>query len=417
VTDYETRPADWFSADDAIARILQDVRPLPKESVPLGEALGRALAQEVHARWRLPPWDDSAMDGYAARAEDIEGAAPDRPVALNVIGRILAGEQFGRSVAKGDAVRIMTGGPIPPGADTVVRVEDTDREATPGTVHVLDDRDARRHVRPGGQDWDAGDLVLSSGTGVRPGTIGVLAAAGESRVSVTRRPHVAVLPTGSELFDIASPEPSVGVPESNSHMVAAQAVEAGAVADRRDATEDDVQALIATLRDAGSADVIVTIGGASMGEGDLVKRALDALDYAPAFWRVKIRPGSPLSFGFLTANGSSVPVFGLPGNPVSAFVTFEVFVRPLLRRLGGYRRIDRVGIRARAAEPLPTAEHLTQYLRVRVSGEPGEESVSLAGPQGSGLMSGLSAAEGLAIVPEGVGEIPTGELVDVRLLS
>lgn len=415
-TAFESRPADWLGADEALAAILSGTSPLESEWVTIDEALGRAIAEDVVARWRLPPWDNSAMDGYAVRSEDIRGATAEAPVVLEVVERVWAGERASRTIRAGEAIRIMTGGPIPAGADTVVRVEDTDREEEPGSVCILDDRDTGRHVRPGGQDWHSGDVVLSTGVTVRPGTVGLLAAAGAARVRVTRQPRVAVLPTGNELFDIESPGDPDGVPESNSHMVAAQVIEAGGLAHRRARSRDDAQDLREALS-AGNADVIVTIGGASMGEGDLVKRALDTLPYSPGFWRVKIRPGSPLSFGYLDLEGRRIPVLGLPGNPASAFVTFEVFARPLLRRLGGHGQIRRRIVTARAAEAMHSAEHLTHYLRVTFEEGGDDAVVRLTGPQGSGLVGSLGLAQGLAIVPEGIGSVPAGEQVEVALLG
>ena len=348
------------------------------------------------------------------------GLAPltsGEPVSLTVVGRVLAGEPFDRAIDSGEAVRIMTGGPVPRGADSVVRVEHTDREEVSGTIQILEGGDVGRNVRPGGQDWEEGNPVLSAGAMLTAGRIGVLAAAGVAEPAVFKRPRVGLLPTGDELFDITTSHPSGAVPESNSHALAAQAIEAGADPVRLPIAVDEDAALRGALAGASTFDALVTIGGASMGEGDRVKRVLDQMGYSSLFWRVRIRPGSPFSFGLLPTDSGHVPVFGLPGNPASAFVTFEVFVRPFLRRIGGFRETRRPTVRLRAGEAMHTAAHLTQYLRVRLEDGPRVDRVYLAGPQGSGLVSSLGIADGLAVVPENVETVQPGESVDVMLLS
>ena len=418
MTDFETRAADWLEFHEARGRILAAAGALGSESVSLADALGRALASEVRSLWALPPWDNSAMDGYAVRGTDIEGARKNDPVELRVIDRVMAGESTDFTLERGQAVRIMTGGPVPNGADTIVRVEHTDaEEETSGRVRIFEDSDRGRHIRPGGQDWEADQVALRTGTTVTPGAVGVLAAAGATSVEVVRRPGVAVLPTGDELFDIESerePEgPPGAIPESNSHMVAAQVAAAGGLPRRLAIARDDDSALENAIRDAEASDVLVTIGGASMGEGDRVKRVLDDLGYRQDFWRARIRPGSPVSFGRLPRDDGELWVFGLPGNPASAFVTFEIFVRPFLRKLAGHTEPVRPTLRARAAEPLRTAEHLTHFLRVRVSVTEDGPRAHLSGPQGSGLVSSLGTTNGLAVVPVGVRTVDVGEPVDV----
>jgi molybdopterin molybdotransferase len=418
-TGFEGRAADWLGVAEATRRILAHADTLERERVPLLASLGRALAEDVHATATLPPWDNSAMDGYAVRAADVRGAGRERSVALTVVGRLRAGDAPSAPVAAGQAVRIMTGAPLPLGADTVVRVEDTDAEAEPGTVRVLDDRDAGRNVRPGGEDMRRGDLVLREGAAVRVGTIGVLAALGRDVVPVRRQPRVAILSTGDELrtpdrYDDV--REGVGVPESNGPMTAAAVLAAGGVPVPLGIAPDDPAAIRDAIRRAEGADALVTVGGASMGEADLVKRVLDAEGFRQDFWRVRMRPGSPLGFGRLPQGGGQA-VFSLPGNPSSAFVTFELFVRPWLLRLAGHREVLRPRLACVAGERLSGATGLAVFLRVAVDVHADPPRVATTGPQGSGLVGGLASAGGLAVVPEGVGTIEAGEPVQVILLD
>ncbi len=417
---FERRAADWLSPEEALARVLARAAPLESEEVALEEAVGRVLREDVAAEALLPPWDNSAMDGYAVRAADTAGASAEAPARLRVAGHTHAGDPVAGPVGTGEAVRIMTGAPLPPGADAVVRVEDTDREAErAGEVAIRVPIEEGRHVRPAGEDVRPGQVPLEAGRTVTPGVVGLAAALGRARLTVHRRPTVAILATGSEL---RGPEryddvrAGRGVPESNGPMLAAMAREAGALPRLLAVAVDTPDALRARLEEASGADALVTIGGASMGEADLVKRVLDELGYRPDFWRVRMRPGSPVGFGTLPRPAGAQPVFTLPGNPSSAFVTFEVFVRPWLRRVAGHRRPLAVPLRGVAAEELRGPDGLTTYLRVRMeaSGDPADPPrVRLTGPQSSGLVRGLADADALAVLPEGVGRIAAGEAVTV----
>ena len=420
MTDFENRFADWLPSSTALERILRAASPLAREDISLADSLGRALAADVTASTPLPPWDNSAMDGYAVQGADVFGATTDRHVELVVTGVVHAGTRFEGVVRSGQAVRIMTGSPVPEGADTVIRVEDTDREeASPGRLLIFSDRDRGRNVRPGGQDWVPGSTVLKAGSGIGPGQVGVLAAARASTVTVRRRPVVAIIASGNELTEIDAP--SLGedrIPESNSHLIAAAVRAAGATPLRLGIAIDDPDDLRRYVERASSADVLVTLGGASMGEADLFKRVLDEAGLRIDFWRVKIRPGSPMSFGHLPREArTDQPTFGLPGNPASTFVTFEVFVRPFILALAGHTRVLRPVITARAGDDLRVSEGLTGFLRVRLSRTDGVLDAFLAGPQGSGLVTSLAVADGLAIVPEGIGTISEGTTVEVMLLN
>lgn len=419
-TDFSRRPADWLHYQDALARILGAASPLPPEPRPVASALGLALAEPVVATATLPPWDNSAMDGYAVRGVDVRGASADAPVALSVTAVVRAGGDAGHSLRAGTAIRIMTGAPVPSGADTIIRVEDTDAEAVSGTVRIFDDRDVGRHIRPAGQDMRSGSTLLEAGHSVTAGTVGVLGAAGLTEVMVHRPPSVAILPTGDELREAHQYDDvrrGSGVPESNGGMLSAMVAAIGARPVHLGIAPDDPAELGRRVGEGSGADVLVTIGGASMGEADFVKRVLDEADFELDFWRVKMRPGSPVSFGWLPRGDARQAVFGLPGNPSSAFVTFEVFVRPFLLALAGHGRVLRRRMRCRAGERLETPAELTYFQRVRLRRD-GEDTVAVpTGPQLSGLVSGLASADGLAIVPPETPAVQAGDPVDVMLLD
>ena len=417
---FESRHAHWLGLSEAIHRILGSARPLEAHEVPVASALGAALSESLIAEVTLPPWDNSAMDGYAVRAEDLRGASPEGPVTLNVSGAVHAGEPASEPVGPGEAIRIMTGAPVPPGADSVVRVEDTDREAEPGRIVVFADRDVGRNIRPGGEDLQAGDTVVEKGQAVTPGMVAALASLGRMTAPVHRAASVAILPTGDEL---RSPEgyddvrAGRAIPESNSPMLAAAVAAIGGSPLPLSIAPDDPDILRQHIEDAAEADVLITIGGASMGEADLVKRVLDSMGFEVDFWRVRIRPGSPFSFGWLPRGDRMQPVFGLPGNPTSAFVTFELFVRPFLLALAGHAHRQRRVLRATAGERLSGPAELTYLLRCRLEQAPEGPRVRLSGPQGSGLVHPLVGAAALAIVPEAKAHIEPGEPVDVILLD
>jgi molybdopterin molybdotransferase len=418
---FEGRKPDWLTVDEARARVLGRAHPREGVRVGLADALGRALAERVSATATLPPWDNSAMDGYAVRAADVEGAAADRPVQLEVVGAVRAGGPSSVEVGAGEAVRIMTGAPIPKGADTVIRVEDTDAEADEGRVRILRARDRGRHVRAAGQDMMVGETLLTPGHTLTPGAIGLLAAAGCASVVVHRAPTVAILTTGDELrtpADYDEVREGRGVPDSNGPMLAALVRAAGAEPAPLGIAGDTEAQLREALADGLECDVLVTVGGASMGEVDLVKRVLDELGFEQEFWRVKMRPGSPIGFGWLPRAEDRQPVFSVPGNPGSAFVTFEVFVRPFLLALAGHRRILRQTVRARSTEQIRVPAPLTHFQRVVLSpGADGYLQATLTGAQGSGLVGGLARADGLAVVPADVDEIEPGMEVEVLLLG
>lgn len=424
MTRFETRSPDWLSVEDALSRILAQAEPLETETLSVEESLGRVLAEGVLARAALPPWDNSAMDGYAVRAVDVAGASRNKAVFLKVVGETRAGEVAGHALGHGEAVRIMTGAPIPPGADTVVRVEDTDAEITPGRVRIFSARDEGRHIRPGGQDMQEGEEVLSPGVRIGPGQMGVLAASGARQVRVHRRPRVATLSNGDELAGSGEFHRVLrgkAVPETNGPTLAAAITSMGgtpiSLGIARDNRDSILERVAAARR--GRADVLLTSGGASLGEKDLFKRVLEEIGLRVDFWRVKMRPGTPFSFGFLHDEDGEepLPVFGLPGNPASSFVTFQVFARPYIARLAGHTRLHRTVVRGRAGESFESPSHLTHFFRVVLKGDPVEPEAHRTGPQTSGLVRGQGLAAGLAVVPEGTTVVEPGDPLRIILLD
>ncbi len=422
MADFERLEADWLSYDEARARILSMASPLSTETLPPGEALGRSLSAPVHAKATLPAWRNSAMDGFSVRSEDLDGG--DRtelrlPVAER---RAYPGSVPMTGVPKGSAVRIMTGGPVPDGFDSVIRVEHTDGGAVPGFVVIRRTDDRGKHVRRPGQDTRFGEEMVPAGTVVHSGSLPVILASGCASVPVFRRPRVGVLSSGDELVgpgDFELVTEGKAIPDTNKSMIAAAVSEMGGDPVDLGVAADDPADLEKRLRAAEGLDLLVTTGGASMGERDLVKRVLMKLSFRLSFWRVRIRPGSPLSLGHLSLGNREIPVFSLPGNPASAFVTFHVFVAPYLRARLGSSRPTGTRIVARTDTKLTSPGSLTHFYRVRLNppGKPDEGvRCSLTGPQGSGLVRSLRDADGLAIVPEGTRHIGPGEPVSVILL-
>ncbi|HEU4989274.1 MAG TPA: gephyrin-like molybdotransferase Glp [Gemmatimonadaceae bacterium] len=385
------------TAAEAAARIATAVSPLDAERVPIADALGRVLGADVVSAVDLPPWDNSSMDGYAVRAADVRGAAREHPVVLTVIGTIAAGASASRPVAQGEAYRIMTGAPLPPSADGVIRVEDTDGGAD--RVHVLDDRDAGRNVRPRGEDLSAGRMALARGTRIAAAQLGVLASAGCAEVPVARRPRVAILTTGDELVDLDRFDEvrrGARIVSSNGYTLSALVREMGGEVLALGLVRDDPGALRAWLEALPPHDLLLTSGGISVGAFDHTRSVLAELGAELDFWRVRIRPGAPLGFG----RWRGAPWIGLPGNPVSTMVTFELFVKPALRRMLGMPRVFPLPVPVRAAERVTTGAPLTHFFRVTLSaGDDGVLEARLTGGQGSGLLTSMAKADALLIVP------------------
>jgi molybdopterin molybdotransferase len=370
------------------------------------------LAEDVQAPLALPPWDNASMDGYAVRSADVRPASKENPVALRVTSTIAAGASSANAVGAGEAMRIMTGAPIPAGADSVIRVEDTD--AGVSSVHVFSNRDALRNVRPRGEDIGKGDLAVSRGTELQAGQIGLLASVGRGEVRVHRRPRVAVLASGDELVDVDRfHEVLEGfkIVSSNSYSLEAAVRQAGGDPMSLGFVGDDPVALRDRLASC-ECDLLITTGGVSVGEFDFTRSVLAELGATQRFWRVRIRPGAPLGFGLLRGT----PWLGLPGNPVSTLVTFELFARPAIRKMRGLALLFRRLVQVRLTEAVMIAAPLTHFLRAELRWKDNELQAKLTGPQGSGLLSSMARADALLILPPERGRIEAGEVVDALVL-
>jgi molybdopterin molybdotransferase len=395
-----------IAVEQHLARILETVRPVQPFDLGLLDAQGCVLAADVQARVQLPGFTNSAMDGYAVHAADVAGASEESPVVLPVVNDIAAGNTNALSLVAGQTMRIMTGAPMPRGADAVVPVEQTDG----GVVHVSVRAapEPGQHVRPAGEDVLEGQTILRSGTLLGPGQIALLAAAGLARVRVVPRPRVVVLSTGDELVEPGR-EPGFGqVVDSNSVMLTAAVRSVGATPYRVGGVPDDARQLMETLEgQLVRADAIITTGGVSMGAFDTVKEVLSRVG-TMQFDKVAMRPGMPQGFGVL--GEEQVPVFTLPGNPVSALVSFHVFVAPALRAMAG--RPEKAWppgyVPAVAAEPWQSVPGKMEFTRVVFDGD----RVRLAGGQGSHMLGALAAADAFAVVPPEVTEVAEGDHVD-----
>ena len=406
--------ASAYSVQEASSRILRGITPLAVEHVPLRNALGRVLAADVVSPIEHPPWDNSSMDGYAVRAADVIAASTAQPVVLPVLETVRAGQRPSRALDPRSAIRIMTGAPIPDGADTVIRVEDTDGGET--TVAISDPRDANRNVRPRGEDLRRGAVAVSRGTVIGAAQIGVLSSVGCASVPVHRNPRVAVLASGDELVDVDRfDEVQRGdrIVSSNSYTIAASVREAGGDVIDLGIVPDDPAAYSERLQAAAGSDLLITSGGVSVGAFDFTRDVLQSLGAELHLWRVRMRPGAPLGFGML----SGMPWLGLPGNPVSTLVTFELFARPLLRTQRGESSVFRRTIEVRTRDSISLAAPLTHFMRAIVEWDSDGAWARLTGPQGSGLLTSMSLANALLIVPPERMVVEAGEPLRALLLG
>jgi molybdopterin molybdotransferase len=402
------------SVHEALEQILSGIEPLAVERVPLRASLGRVLAEDIRSPIEHPPWDNSSMDGYAVRADDVATASVTSPVRLRVLETVRAGQRPTRSLEASTAIRVMTGAPVPDGADTVIRVEDTD--AGVDDVEIRDTRDLRRNVRPRGEDLRVGDVAVTAGTAIEAAQLGVLASVGAAMVPVYRRPRVAVMATGDELVDVDGFDAvrrGERIVSSNSYTLMAAAQAAGADVLDLGIVEDDPAAYRERLARAAGCDLLVTSGGVSVGAYDFTKDVLRELGVDLRLWRIRMRPGAPLGFGMLGA----MPWLGLPGNPVSAMVTFELFGRPLIRRQLGHPRIFRPAIDVRTRDAIALAAPLTHFFRAIVEWDASGATASLTGPQGSGLLTSMARANALLVVPSERMTVERGETLRALLLG
>ena len=385
---------------------MKRIAPLSVERVEIMAALGRVLAEPIVSRTTIPPWANSSMDGYAVRAEDTGRES----VELAVVGRIIAGAMPSRALRAGESMRIFTGAPLPEGADAVVPQEDVAADGQRVTVRGRIAPGA--YVRPAGEDVRAGDVVVTPGGTIGAAEVGLLATLGYSQVQVYRRPRVAILSTGNELADLGTQPGPAQIPNTNTYSLMAQVIEAGGEPVNLGVAPDQLEAIIERVRwGLSAADVLVSSAGVSVGELDLVREALARSGAELHLWQVSMRPGKPITFG--TREGR--PIFGLPGNPVSAMVTFELFVRPALRKMEGAEVIDRPRVRARALEPIPNPGSRRGYLRVTLTADAQGYGARLTGDQGSAILRSMVLADGLAVVAPDT-TIAAGEVVDVIVL-
>lgn len=413
-----------ISVEEALDRILASVGVLEPETKPLLDSLGQVLGEDIFSSIDIPPLDNSAMDGYAVRAADTEGASPDTPVRLRVIGELAAGALFDGEVTPGAAVRIMTGAPVPAGADAVVPFEDTDEaegRAFGSFAKSLDSVGVHAAVAPGenvrraGEDIRKGALILPKGTLIRAAEAGVLASLGRSEVAVIRRPVVAVLATGDELVPLGEPLPPGRIHDSNTYALAALVRESGGIPKVLGIARDNVDDLTAKIRSGLDADMLVTSAGVSRGDYDVVKDVL-AREGEIDFWTVRMRPGKPLAFGTFAAGDRRVPHIGFPGNPVSSMLSFELFARPAVFKMMGRQDWQRPTVRAVLEDRVTNRDGRRTFARAVITKREGRYYASLTGPQGSGILMSMVIANGLVVVPEDVRKLEPGEEVTVMML-
>lgn len=398
-----------ISVDEARERILSEITPLPPEEVPILDALGRTLAEEVRSDVDIPPFDNSAMDGYAVRAADVEIATAEAPVVLEVLEDIAAGYVATNRVGEGQAIRIMTGAPLPEGADGIVMVEFTER--TGSGVNIFKGVRKGESVRYAGEDVREGEVVLAQGKLLKPGDIGMLASTGRAAVRVFRQPRVAILSTGDELVDVGEPLAPGKIRNSNAYSLAAQALEVSAIPVILGIARDRRDDLVEKLEKGLEADILITSGGVSVGDYDLVKQVL-AEQGEMLLWKVAMKPGKPLAFGIVKGK----PLFGLPGYPTSSMISFDQFVRPAILKMGGRKDLLRPEIEAILDERITKKQGRRYFLRGILERRDGELHAKLAGSQKSGALKSMTLADALLVIGEEVTLVEPGERVTAQLL-
>ncbi len=419
-----------ISVEQALEKILSYVDTLEAEPSPILSCLGQVLAEDIYSGIDIPPLDNTAMDGYALRSGDTQGASQESPRFLRVIDTVAAGSISEYEVEPGTAIRIMTGAPIPKGADCVVRFEDTDEtrrrksstgHQLPAEIGILCEASTGLNTRQAGEDITTGSLVLHKGAVIRPSEVGVLASLGHSMVTVIRRPVVAILATGDEVVDINQPLPVGKIYNSNTYSVAALVTRYGGIPRIAGIALDSEASLVEGLRRGSEADMLITIGGVSAGDYDVVKDVL-AKEGEIAFWTVRMKPGKPLAFG--TIRGMSgegvarnIPHLGLPGNPVSAMVTFELFARPAILKMMGKKNLAKPTVDAVIENHMVNSDGRRLLARAIVEKHGGQYFARLTGPQGSGILTSMTSANGLVIVPEDKAEVKAGDIVQVMMLD
>ncbi len=418
-----------LSVEEALQKILNEVNVLEAETVPIMESLGQVLAEDIVSDINVPPLDNSAMDGYAVRAEDTRGAGEKTPKTLKVIDTVIAGGISKKEVVSNTAIRIMTGAPIPQGADSVVQFEDTDdaknKDAStnqcPDQVNIFAEVKTGQSIRHAGEDIARGKLVLKKGTVIRPAEIGLMASLGRSHITVIRRPVVAVLSTGNELIEIDKPRPEGKIYDSNIYSIASLVKRYGCVPKILGIARDNEKDLVKKLKQAQDADMLLTTGGVSMGDYDMVKDIL-ARDGQMVFWKVRVKPGKPLAFGKIKGKdkqgkAKTIPHLGLPGNAASCMVSFELFVRPALLKMMGKSNLVKPMVEAIIEDTVKNDAGRRIYDRAIIQKRDGHYYARLTGPQGSGILTSMSLANGLVLIPEESSGVKKGDIVQALMLD
>jgi molybdopterin molybdotransferase len=413
-----------LSVEEALQKILNEVNVLEAESVPIMESLGQVLAEDIVSDINVPPLDNSAFDGYAVRAEDTKGASEKTPKTLKVIDTVIAGGISQKEVVSGTAIRIMTGAPIPQGADSIVQFEDTDdaknkdasSNQSPERVNIFAETKTGQSIRHAGEDVARGKIILKKGTVIRPAEMGLVASIGRGRVKVIRRPVVAVLSTGNELIEVDKPLTEGKIFDSNTYSIAGLVKRYGCVPKILGIARDDEKDLVKKLQQAQDTDMLLTTGGVSMGDYDMVKDIL-ARDGQMVFWKVRVKPGKPLAFGKIKGKNKSIPHLGLPGNATSCMVSFELFVRPALLKMMGKSNLVKPTVEAIIENTIKNDAGRRIYDRAIIQKRDGHYYARLTGPQGSGILTSMSLANGLVLIPEEVEQVNKGDTVQVLMLD
>ena len=400
-----------IQVDEAREIILSKIKTKGVEKVSLNDALGRILAEDIIARRNNPPMDNSAMDGYAVIAADIQSASPDNPVKLKVVDNIPAGSVAQVTLKNNQAIRIMTGAPIPPGADAVLMQEDTDKNGS--GILAKDKAEVGENIRLAGEDVEAGDVVIQKGAAITPSQIGMMAVVGRSSIYVSQRPTVAILSTGDEIMELDEIPEGPCIYNSNGYMLAAQIRSAGGIPCYLGVAKDDERDLMEKFDWALKCDIVVSSGGVSVGDYDLVKATLEKMGNDMVVWKVAMKPGKPLAFGKI----GEIPVFGLPGNPVSSFVSFEQFARPAIKKMMGAKEILPRTVQAKLTRTIHKKTGRLHFMSAVVSWDEGEHTVTPAQEQGSGVLKSTVNANGLLVFPLEKDELKSGEQVTVQLLD
>ncbi|MBN1160361.1 MAG: molybdopterin molybdotransferase MoeA [Dehalococcoidales bacterium] len=418
-----------LSVEEALQKILAEVNVLEAETVPIMEALGQVLAEDIISDINVPPLDNSAMDGFAVQSKDTRGASEKSPITLKVTDTVLAGGTPKKEIVTGTAIRIMTGAPIPSGADSIVQFEDTDDQKNKdassnqraGQVSIFAETRPGRNVRRTGESIAKDKTTLKRGTVIRPAEIGLMASIGKSRVKVIRRPVVAILSTGDELIEVEKPLPDGKIHDSNAYSIAGLVKRYGCIPKMLGIARDSEKELVKKLKQAQDADMLLTTGGVSMGDYDLVKDII-ARDGEMVFWKVRVKPGKPLAFGKIKGrdkNGraKNIPHLGLPGNATSCMVSFELFVRPTLLKMMGKQNLAKPSIDVIIENTIINDAGRRIYDRAIIEKRNGHYYARLTGPQGSGILSSMSLANGLVVIPEETEKVNKGDTVQALMLD